>query len=325
MTPKTFLVRNWHLAEATLRHSHTPFMMVPRRSLASQDYANRYGAQWHPVYPRTKIQRTPPIQYGQRVADFRARVVDNLPDLGVLVLRDAYLVGLNALLVSKEGYLLPEPSFYGTRWERIEIPIHPFRVVKLKGVCLSLASDWASTNYSHSVLDQIGRFALYEKAGFALNDVNHVLCAVLNEHTRQILRRLGIPFEKLVVPQPGVAVKADVIYEPSYPGDALNYPGWLVEFFREHFVQNPVRQFRRLYVPRTGTRRVLNEKALLQALAPLDFSIFDPAEHEDAPKYFQEAEIVSGPHGAGLSNLVFCQPGTRVLELFPGDHISPSF
>ncbi len=32
------------------------------------------------------------------------------------------------------------------------------------------------------------------------------------------------------------------------------------------------------------------------------------------------AEIVVAPHGAGLTNLVFCNPGTKVIEIF-----SPSY
>lgn len=27
--------------------------------------------------------------------------------------------------------------------------------------------------------------------------------------------------------------------------------------------------------------------------------------------------MVISPHGAGLTNLVFCEPGTKVIELFP--------
>jgi hypothetical protein len=45
----------------------------------------------------------------------------------------------------------------------------------------------------------------------------------------------------------------------------------------------------------------------------------------DQARMFAEAELVVGVHGAALSNLVFCSPGARVLELLPADFVDPVF
>ena len=37
-------------------------------------------------------------------------------------------------------------------------------------------------------------------------------------------------------------------------------------------------------------------------------------------KLFSEAEFVVAPHGAGLTNMVFAPPGTRLFELFHPQH-----
>jgi capsular polysaccharide biosynthesis protein len=42
-------------------------------------------------------------------------------------------------------------------------------------------------------------------------------------------------------------------------------------------------------------------------------------------KAFNSAEIIVAPHGAGLANLVFCQPGTVVVELFAAAYVNPVF
>ena len=40
---------------------------------------------------------------------------------------------------------------------------------------------------------------------------------------------------------------------------------------------------------------------------------------------FQRAEFVISPHGAGLANLLFCEAGTRVIELTPSVEMRPFF
>jgi capsular polysaccharide biosynthesis protein len=37
---------------------------------------------------------------------------------------------------------------------------------------------------------------------------------------------------------------------------------------------------------------------------------------------FRGAKVVVGPHGAGLANLMFCRPGTTVVELFNRSYVN---
>jgi len=40
---------------------------------------------------------------------------------------------------------------------------------------------------------------------------------------------------------------------------------------------------------------------------------------------FTDAEFVVGAHGGALTNLVYCVPGTPVIELTPASYINPFF
>jgi capsular polysaccharide biosynthesis protein len=37
------------------------------------------------------------------------------------------------------------------------------------------------------------------------------------------------------------------------------------------------------------------------------------------------AKVILAPHGAGLSNLVFCSPGTKVIEVFSPKYVNVCF
>ena len=298
-------------------------MVVPRRWLTSQEYARRFSARWYQVYGRTLIKRNPPICYGRRVADFQQRLDPEFPDLGILELEKAYLVGPHGWVVSREGYLLPDHSWYGAHVAEMKIPKGPFRVVRLNGVCLSLASDWASSNYGHFLLDGLSRFDLFKKAGFSLSDVDFFYCAFPDEHSRRLLLRLGIAPEKLVPATKGIAVQADVVLAPSFPGTRRNHSSWVVHFLRRAFMPTPLTPELRLYIPRTTTRRIINEQILIQILNEHGFEVFDPPQYEEPLNYFARAAIVVGGHGAGLANLAFCRPGEKVLELIPSDSVFP--
>lgn len=78
-------------------------------------------------------------------------------------------------------------------------------------------------------------------------------------------------------------------------------------------------QTHRLYVSRADApdRRVRNEAELVDTLEEYSFERFVPGEHafEEQVRRFANAEVILGPHGAGLTNLIFA-PETTLVELF---------
>jgi capsular polysaccharide biosynthesis protein len=84
---------------------------------------------------------------------------------------------------------------------------------------------------------------------------------------------------------------------------------------------------KRIYVERERLRRVANADEVRRFLEGCGFntvrleslSVFEQA------RIFANAEFVIGPHGAGLSNLMFSPPGARVIELTPITEMRPFF
>lgn len=80
---------------------------------------------------------------------------------------------------------------------------------------------------------------------------------------------------------------------------------------------------RRIYLSRAGVkkRHILNEDAVLAALAPWDFEVVAPEtmSHRDQVAMFGEAALIVGPSGAAFTNLVFATPGAKVVEICAPD------
>ena len=300
---------------------------IPRQTIGSQEYAERFGSRWHAAFPETgRVQRRPPVQYGSRAADFES-AVDPVPALGVLELTRGYVVGTEGWLVSREGQLLPDPTWYGTHTADLNRRLRGNRgsrqVVPLRGSALSLLTRSEDSNYAHFLLDGVGRLAVVAAAGIPMDRFDHVIASVPNEGCRRLLARAGVPLERLIDARKGAAFRPDVLFAPSFPGTRRNYLPWLVDFLRGTIPAPDGPGGRRLFIQRKHTRRVLNEAELLPILAGHGFELYDPLEHEDPPRDFAAASVVVGPHGAAMADLAFCRPGTSVLELIPEDHLMP--
>ena len=103
-----------------------------------------------------------------------------------------------------------------------------------------------------------------------------------------------------------------------------HHPEWVINWVRNTFLPKEVkeRQFpKRIFISRARARvrRLLNEDEIFKIVSPLDFEcvVLEDLPFCEQVALFQQAECIVSPHGSGLANLIFCHPGTKVLELFP--------
>ncbi len=85
----------------------------------------------------------------------------------------------------------------------------------------------------------------------------------------------------------------------------------------------------RVYVSRGDARmrRLGTETELRAALAARDFSVFvpDARDHRRQIETFRAARTIVAVHGAALTNLIFCDPGTIVAEILPSTLIKSAY
>ena len=126
-----------------------------------------------------------------------------------------------------------------------------------------------------------------------------------------------------------------VAYQHKFHGVAntlaREYMSEMAGFYLRHYAISPpsVGPGRRIYFSREGAavRRVTNEPEIVAMLSRYGFESIEPASipFSRQAELFQSADIIVAPHGAALANLMFCRPGTSVLEFFPADYIDDCY
>ena len=107
--------------------------------------------------------------------------------------------------------------------------------------------------------------------------------------------------------------------------DSINEE-WIYSYLRNlysHIWKNTQQEKgKRIYITRSQriveTRAILNEEDLKPVLKGLGISCYslENMTFVDTVRLFKSAEFVTGAHGAGLSWLIFCNPGTVVCEIY---------
>jgi hypothetical protein len=191
---------------------------------------------------------------------------------------------------------------------------------------IAVLATHSGRGFYHWMFDVLPRFHLLQMAGIELSNIDYFYTneCIASYHFETLLR-IGIPHSKIISCSPSTHIQARDLIVPSHAGSVSAVPDWVCAFLREKFLDSPQnarpKDFKsKIYVTRLKNthRKVLEEKNLVEELIRNGFSIIDPEDHDikTQAEIFSRAELIVAPHGSGLANIVFCQPGTRVVEIF---------
>jgi len=176
----------------------------------------------------------------------------------------------------------------------------------------------ASGNYYHWLLDLVPRVLLLKHAAQNFSNYDALL---LNgsraNYEREILAALGVPPEKIRYVDSRERFQ---IASAVFPSMDINVIApWKVHGLRDLPFSGKQNQHRRLYLSRAraAVRRIANENEISEILRHRNFEIVE-AENlswREQANLFAGASVIVAPHGAALANIVFCKPGTRVVEI----------
>ena len=239
------------LRQALMKRHHS-------KCILSSDYARHYGHSWRCVYNETLLQKSAPQYFGSIDIDLTKKLDHAFPALGVLELEAPLVFRKSGWIFDKNRSFLPEFSWFGKHFDEIEhFPRFFPQGKRLPGTAVSFASDFAIGSYGHFVYDVISRLHLFQKSGFVLEEVDHIICPKPTKGNAELLfNQLGLPKNKMVWMDEEKSLRPDRLLAISFPGTRRNYPEWVSRFIQTSFIPAGNKpQTRRLYITRKGYRR----------------------------------------------------------------------
>lgn len=183
--------------------------------------------------------------------------------------------------------------------------------------------------YFHWMLEVLPRLKILQMSGYHYDKV--FISSHKSKFKKETLNKLGLTDDQIICGNGKSLIQADNIIIPSIPHTVKNNtPQWACDFIRSAFLDTTISEtsqpLKRLYIARRyvpnhwSNRFVVNEKEVFEYLEKKGFEQFylEDLPFNEQTKLFNSAEIIIAAHGAGLTNLIFCnsQRPVTIIEMF---------
>ncbi len=284
------------------------------------------------IHPQSQVSLLPPGTLDNIIHNSFQKNAFNHPETFIVKAKQATIrlgdTGTSWAITASEDCVVPDIS--RGNLELLMSSDIPFRSVSIDNRVVTLLTRHPSNNYFHWMVDALPQLELLRLGGVDLSSVDKfILGKYSSSFQKETLRYLGISNEKILpASQPPYKIKAKEIIVPQptwiIPSpDILRVPKFACDFLRKTFIKKnftkSLSKYQRIYIKRSGYRRVItNENQVIEFLSNYGFNSvsMESMTVGQQASLLASAEVVVAPHGAGLTNLVFCSPGTKVIEIF---------
>tara|TARA_Y100000588_G_C14274442_1_gene933784 strand:+ start:4111 stop:5280 length:1170 start_codon:yes stop_codon:yes gene_type:complete len=191
--------------------------------------------------------------------------------------------------------------------------------------------------YGHWIGDILAKFALLEMKNI---QYDWLYVPQTTSFMKETLSLLDVDPAKIINPYDDVYIQADELIVPSSPAKfiplqanyaqehfkVLYFPKWHITWLQQTFLpllrkHNHVDNFcEKVFISRqdASNRKILNEDEIFHYFEQKGFIHYNLSEMSFMQQInlFHQAKYIVSPHGSGLTNIIFCNPKTCVLEIF---------
>jgi len=209
----------------------------------------------------------------------------------------------------------------------------PRKLKNLRGTVLSLLTGGAgNNNYWHWLYDVLPRLYLCSEIEDLRKIDFFLLPSLTKKFQNETLDLLNIPRNKRLSSEEYRHIKTQKLIVTDHPvvvsgdmsRDIQNIPNWIMKWLKSSFIKEDSKENEKIniYIDRKDSlhvheRLITNELEVKKYLLENKFISVNLSDinFKDQLNLFKKAQCVAGLHGAGFANIVFCKPGTKIIEL----------
>lgn len=188
----------------------------------------------------------------------------------------------------------------------------------LSGRILCLTGVYSNV-YWHLFAEFLPRVLIAEKCSVTFDGI--AISEKARRNIQSLIKPLGIPMEKVHFIQPDQLYFVEELLVPSVTSNNTPSNTEVFQWIQEKYLPKEslrCKPFRKIFWARQkNSKRLLNADEISSWLAKQGFEIYEDVLRpiEEQARIFAEASVVIFPHGSGGTNLIFCQPHCKVIEI----------
>ncbi len=242
-------------------------------------------------------------------------------------LRGALVVPPHGAIIGADRRLLWDLSYDwpGRLYQHSAYSMATPREVSLDGPVITLAAMAAGGNYFHFLFNSVARLVYLPQPRDIPPLTRWLVNGPVTPLVAEAFALFGLDPQQLIDVNAAPAWRVADLLAPPLIQNQFVVPPHACEFLRRHVLPHTTcrERRRRIFVDRSDAprRQIANLRSLEAALERFGVEVVQLTGLSlvDQASLFRSAELVIANHGAALSNLVFCEPRTRVIQILaPG-------
>ena len=208
---------------------------------------------------------------------------------------------------------------------------------KYTGKIFNLTQGGSGNNYFHFLFDLIPKIYLLKKI-LSIESIDYFYVPKITGWQKKIYKLFNIDEKKLIDSHKYRHIQGDLVIAVSHPwyfksdfqNETKNIPDWIINYNRSKFLplMKKFSNHKKVFLDRSSSKynhcQIINYDETIDFIKNKDFKIYNVEEldFKEQIYLFNQASVIIGAHGAAFTNLIFCKPDTKIIELIPISHPS---